>query len=413
MFQAHRRWLAIAAIILACTAATIWLVDRPSADAAPAPVLILRGDPTTTMTVQWFRTHAAGDEAAVWLAEVGSDAWTRIVGVREPFKDAPVDLYRVDLTGLTPGAAYQFKLAPGGPSHKFRTIDSDPQTPLTFVEGGDAGSTGDAGETCTQAAARSPAFALIGGDMVYAKNDSYEYWTRFARMWHARMVTPAGFLVPIVACVGNHDVEHHDHPDQPHRQQASRYLSLFGYAGGRTYGVIDFGPDTSLILLDTAHVEPIEGEQTRWLEQTLSERADRQHLLVAYHTPAYPSVQAWDYPPSVAVRRHWAPLFEKFGVDLAFEHNDHTYKRTVPIAGEHPDPRGIVYVGDGGWGAELREPRPAWYLARTASVHHFIHVTLQHDVLSLVAIDSRGHVIDMLPDPEQHASSHTAKPPPF
>ncbi len=391
--------------LIATMAIVSWL--QPGASHAAAPLLTWQGDPTTTMTIEWFMPHEQAEAAVpLWYAPLETESWIAAAGQRRPFADSPVDLCRVELTGLSPGSAYQFKLAPDGPVHRFRTIDADPGSVLTFVEGGDVGSSDEADATCTQAAARSPAFALIGGDVVYARDDSYEDWTRFAAMWHRRMVTPGGFLVPIVACVGNHDVEHHSHPERSHHDQAARFLALFGQPGDRTYGVLDFGPNTSLILLDTQHVEPIAGPQTRWLEQTLRERADREHLLVAYHHPAYPSVQDWDDPATVAVREHWAPLFEQYGVELAFEHNDHTYKRTVPIAAGHTDPRGVVYVGDGGWGAKLREPRQAWYLARSASVHHFVHVTLWHDALSLIAIDSDGHVVDMLPDPDLHASLH-------
>jgi hypothetical protein len=55
------------------------------------------------------------------------------------------------------------------------------------------------------------------------------------------------------------------------------------------------------------------------------------HLFPVYHVPGYPSVRAFDGATSAQVREHWAPLFERAGVRVAFENHDHAYKRTHPI----------------------------------------------------------------------------------
>lgn len=76
------------------------------------------------------------------------------------------------------------------------------------------------------------------------------------------------------------------------------------------------------------------------------------HVFPVYHVPAFPSVRSFSNQTSAAIRRNWVPLFERFGIKVAFEHHDHAYKRTVPIREEAIDPeRGIVYFGDGAWGA--------------------------------------------------------------
>jgi hypothetical protein len=40
-------------------------------------------------------------------------------------------------------------------------------------------------------------------------------------------------------------------------------------------------------------------------------------------------------------------LFDRYGVQLAFENHDHTFKRTYPLRAGKLDPRGTVYLGDG------------------------------------------------------------------
>jgi hypothetical protein len=97
---------------------------------------------------------------------------------------------------------------------------------------------------------------------------------------------------------------------------------------------------------------------------------------------------------SAKIREHWVPLFERFGLDVAFEHHDHAYKRTYPIRAGKVDPEGVLYVGDGPWGAMPRRPRDRWYLAKTAGKRHFILVTISNPDRSIVAIDGEGQVFD-------------------
>src|SRR5690625_7699759 len=113
----------------------------------------------------------------------------------------------------------------------------------------------------------------------------------------------------------------------------------------------------SLVLLDTDHTNPVDGVQTEWLEQVLAERQEVPHLFPVYHGPAWPSVRNPDWEQSVRVREHWVPLFEAYGVRVAFENHDHAYKRTRPIRNNRKDPSGVVYFGDGAWGVGVREIR--------------------------------------------------------
>lgn len=92
------------------------------------------------------------------------------------------------------------------------------------------------------------------------------------------------------------------------------------------------------------------------------------------------------------------PLFESYGLNVAFEHHCHTYKRTYPIYQGKKDPKGVLYLGDGAWGVlETRipkTPKQAWYLAKSASINHFILVTLQGTNRHFTAIDPNGRIID-------------------
>ena len=91
----------------------------------------------------------------------------------------------------------------------------------------------------------------------------------------------------MVVCIGNHEVN--GGYGKP-RKDAPFYFALHdGLYAERSYATLDFGDYLSLVLLDTGHVAPIDGEQTDWLDKTLAERTDRPHLIAVNHVPAYPS----------------------------------------------------------------------------------------------------------------------------
>ena len=102
----------------------------------------------------------------------------------------------------------------------------------------------------------------------------------------------------------------------------------------------------------------------------------------------------WSSPE---MRSDWVPLFERYGLDVAYEHHDHAYKRTHRIRGGRVDPGGVLYVGDGAWGVPVRnvhDVEDTWYLARAESVNHFILTTIDGDRMTHRAIAADGRVID-------------------
>ena len=272
----------------------------------------------------------------------------------------------------------------------------DLRRPVRFVVGGDVGTSGKAVLVSRQAADVDPLFAVLGGDLAYDGGHDLVAFVNFVKLWRRHMVAEGRRMIPLLAAIGNHEVQggHSRHP-----RDAPLFHALFGvYEDGPAHTVFDFGDYLSLILLDSGHTAPVGGRQARWLERALSRRADVPHRIAVYHVPAWPSHRALDdEPSSIAVRGSWLPLFEHYGLPLAFEHHDHTYKRTVPIRGQQPHPDGVVYIGDGGWGRSIRQPLPAhevWYLERTAKRFHFVEVTLDARRRLVRAIDVAGKVFD-------------------
>jgi 3',5'-cyclic AMP phosphodiesterase CpdA len=270
---------------------------------------------------------------------------------------------------------------------------------MQFVSGGDAGTGSHAIATNILAARQEPYFALLGGDLAYDNGTSPRTFLRFLRNYSQHMIDPKGRRVPMIACIGNHEVAG---GYKGTRAKAPSYLSVFdGFYSEKTYGVLDIGDYMSLVLLDTGHIAPLEGEQTDWLEQTLADRGDRQHLLVANHVPAYPSHRPYANDTNAGTgadnRKYWSPLFEKYKVDVVLEHHDHTFKRTFPMTDGRIDKNGVIYLGDGSWGKlrAAKDPEKRGYLAAYGSEYHCTVHRLEGDHRFHVALAESGKVADV------------------
>lgn len=399
--------------------ALLGVIGLTPAAAAEVTGLILtwRQDPTTTQVIDW---HQAGSDAekpaAFRYRAAGTDEWQ--TATPEPpraFPFTPRRIHRVELTGLQPDTRYKFRLGQG-PVHFFQTLPASLTAPLRFAVGGDNMHRPEWFDHMNRTvAALDPAFIVWGGDLAYedGQEAKVDRMTAYVEIMHETLVAPDGRIIPVVVGIGNHEVQggyywnSRHGPDWPATDEAREeiapyFYALWAFPGHPGYGVLDLGDYASLVILDTDHTGPVEGAQTRWLASVLAARRDRPHLLPVYHVPAYPSHRAFEGQVSARVREHWVPLFEAAGVRMAFEHHDHTYKRTVSLRQGKPHPQGITYVGDGAWGVGEREPDPDRpYLARTEALRHALLVTMHPDRLDLAAVDADGAVFDRFTVPAQ------------
>ncbi len=367
---------------------------------APASLFLSwQRDPTSTMTIQWVGPERSIETSVSYVPRTG-DAWQQANVVTRPFPNTDLKVHRCELTGLSAGTEYTFRIGADSPIYRFRTMPAKATNTIQFVSGGDCGTGSHAVGTNILAAKQEPYFALIGGDLAYDNGRSPKTFLTFLENYSRHMVDRKGRLIPMLSCFGNHEVDGGYKRD---RSKAPQYLSVFdGFYSETTYGVMDIGDYMSLVLLDSGHIAPIGGEQADWLESTLAERQERQHLIVANHVPAYPSYRAPEGSKGAlgageANRMYWCPLFEKYKVDAVLEHHDHTFKRTHPLTDGHFDKNGVVYLGDGSWG-KLRAPkkpeeRP--YLAAVSEAYHLTVHRLEGDHRFHVALEESGRVADV------------------
>ena len=362
-------------------------------------------DPATTMTVQWVGTRGETSSTRVWYKPTWAEEWVTESTTPRPYPMTDFKVFRAELTNLLPGTDYVFQIGFRSPTYRFRTMPAKATDAIHFVSGGDCGVNAHAVANNVQAARQDPMFAVVGGDLGYDNGRSVEVSLAFLRNYSKHMVAPGGRLIPMVACIGNHEV---DGGYGKPREKAPFFYALFdGLFPETGYNTLDFGDYLSLVLLDTGHTSPIGGEQADWLERTLRARKDHPNVMVVNHVPAYPSYRpaegkkgkdGKDKPGTgEGNRKHWVPLFERHRVPVVLEHHDHTFKRSKPLLGGLRHGNGVLYLGDGSWG-KLRTPKPPEVLTHLAVTSRDYHLSLHRiegEERFHMAMGEQGRVMDV------------------
>jgi hypothetical protein len=357
-------------------------------------------DPTATMTVQWIGAIGETADTTVAFTTMKSELWEDQAPTIKPYPQTDLKVFRAELTGLSPGTDYQFRIGKRSPTYRFRTMPAKATDVIHFISGGDCGSNVHTIANNVQAARQDPMFAVVGGDLAYDNGRSAETNLAFVRNYSKHMVGRDGRLIPMVACIGNHEV---DGGYNKPRTKAPFFYALFdGLFAETSFAKLDFGDYLSLVLLDTGHTSAIGGEQTDWLEKTLKARADHPNVMVVNHVPAYPSFRKMEGTDGKKGsgednRKFWVPLFEKYRVPVVLEHHDHTFKRTKPLLDGVADANGLLYLGDGSWGRlrNPQKPEKLAYLARSSQDYHLSLHRIQGEERFHLALDENGRVMDV------------------
>ncbi len=365
-------------------------------------------DPTTTMVVNWVDLYPESSNTLLWRKE-GASEWSTATAAHSVVAPSSLQRRQAHLTGLEADTRYEFAIgkAPDAKTQPlvFRTMPKDLSTRgLRFVNGGDTMATRERFEAMNRCStALDPDFVLFGGDLAYEDGVKVSRVVAWLEAWTRTSVAKDRRVIPLVVGIGNHEVRGHFQGKVPH--DAPYYYGLHVHENWRAYRALDFGSYLSLVLLDTNHTAPIEGEQTAWLASAMEQRANQQFLFPVYHYPAYGTTKApkdlgpLDAPLSIAIRKHWVPLWEQHGISAAFEHDHHNWKRSHRIrAGQRDDTNGLLYLGDGSWGVlprKVPENGTAWWLAKAEAKNHLWCVDLRaNGTATIRALDVEGQVFD-------------------
>lgn len=365
--------------------------------------LTWQNDPSTTMTVNFHSPKAHenvrllfddeshdGEVAAYEQDATGS--MHQIPGL----KDGRY-IYVIEATDLDPGKTYHFVVADGDKAltkeRRFRPLPPK-DAPIRFISGGDMSILPRAHRMTKMAGNMNPMFGLIGGDIAYANGEFKNawMWDKWLNMWDRNMVTDDGVMIPMVLALGNHEAN--DSEGSP--EEVAPFFYGYFAQGGAPYFTKQLRQDTVLIILDTGHSVPHGGEQATWLEETLKAHQDTRNTIALYHAPLYPSHRGFDDRRAVAGRENWLSLFDTYGLRVALENHDHTFKRTKVLRNNEVAEEGTVYLGDGSFGVSPREiPEPdRWYLEKASGTPHIWLVEIDANGMHYTAVSESGSTID-------------------
>jgi len=370
------------------------------------PYLTWQGNPAHAVTINW-QTDKPLKNVEICYGTVPANAAVKKYPLRATGQSHTIEnmseprwIHSVQLTGLQADTDYYFIFGDGKKfsrgEYRFRTLTSD-DTPFTFVIGGDMGPGPRTRNLVKVAAARDPDFVVIGGDIHYENGEprNFRVCDMWLDIWLDEMTDSAGRLIPMVLAIGNHEVNKLP-SSEPIEKRAPFF---FGYypQEGKTWFCRDIGSLARFVILDSGHIAAHE-DQVEWLKTHLESAATIPWIIPVYHVPFYPSHREFEGELSAKGRTYWMPLFESANVRVAFEHHDHTFKRTKPIKAGVVDPNGITYLGDGCFGREPREIKngDAWYMEKAQSTAHFWLVKVSRDRMDCVAVDEENREFDAI-----------------
>jgi acid phosphatase type 7 len=332
--------------------------------------LAYRDDPSTTIVIGW-----TGDAGTVYYGttDFGTTytSYPSTATVARTVTWKGQDRKFVRLTGLTPNTVYYFVVhdAAGQTSQrfKFQTLSDDPNQAYSFISGGDSRQavtvSGIPVENCPtdcrtmrqrgfQLVAKfRPDFIAFNGDFVrntlgIGVNQEWEEW--FADLSLSRSVD--GKMYPLVLTTGNHE-------------DAADMYNMFDIPQEEYYALNIHGGLTRFYVLNSELNACSNAAQLNWITNDLNAHTGTASepfwKIVQYHIPTFAMGNGYGLVQDQM--NCWIPLLENAGVKVVMESHTHITKWTWPSVKNsggtdflRDDVNGIVYIGEGQWGAPHR-----------------------------------------------------------
>ncbi len=310
-----------------------------------------RDDPATTMVIGWdqfsgsnpiihFGTQNNGRNPSLYPSRKKPDRVHASKGMKNHF---------VRLSELQPNTVYYFIIQDSegiSPCFSFQTMPDHPNSRLSIIAGGDSRNHREARRSANKLVSKlRPHFILFAGDMT--DNDSAAEWQMWLDDWQ-QTIGSDGRLFPIVTALGNHELS------------TQSLIDVFDLHAPDAYYALHFGGN--LLSVFTLNSKIPVAEQNLWLERNLQQNLNSRWKMAQYHHTIRPHTQKkaprQDLMP-------WANMFHQYNVQLALESDAHVVKWTYPIKPYNgpgsdrgfirDDVHGTVYIGEGCWGAPLRD----------------------------------------------------------
>ncbi|CAI2360504.1 unnamed protein product [Moneuplotes crassus] len=350
--------------------------------------------------------------------------WTRISPNIGEFSSLPSEyesrnIFTAYLKDLKPNMRYIFSISDEGAerySEKFSFKTFDPNN-FVILNGGDIGINPEAREMNNVGLANHRGdLMMIGGDISYDNNFPQCYRATdkiLHEIPHSWKDSGSRYtnLIPMIKAPGNHDfgVNPNNHINIVHDQHEPLYKHYYtqnSFEQGvpplsqrKSYFYHTIGSTAVIISLDSGYDTDLYGEQAEWLDSILNKHNDYPIKIVHYHEPIYPACEYAKDETQNLGKRYWVPIFDKYNVTIVFENHNHSLKRTFKLRDNGIDPNGVIYIGDGAWGA-IDNPcrvKDNGFIAKYEAKNHVWEMAIdmsQEDQISLRAIGKNKEILD-------------------
>jgi hypothetical protein len=338
------------------------------------PTLIYTGD-NTRMRIFWQWSSNAtfqvqwGTSAAYELGDAAVDPM-----------DTTNNLYTYDITGLTPGIRYYYRLVTGSQSSDGTFYAAPPSnaTSVKFIAYGDTRTNGSkhnelAGQVVSlyQSDPGFQTFNLHVGDWV--SNDSESAWTsEWFAPGYANLRTQDANLTRL-GVRGNHE-------------GGATYWKKYWpepFSPDGLYWSFDYGP-LHVVMLDQYTAYGAGSTQYNWLVADLA-ASNKPWKVVVLHEPGWSA--GGGHANNTTVQNDLQPLFLQYGVSIVFGGHNHYYARA--------NVNGVMHLTLGGGGAPLNMPVPGQpYIVSSNPSYSFGQFTVSGNTLTAKIVNDTGTTID-------------------
>ncbi len=183
---------------------------------------------------------------------------------------------------------------------------------------------------------------LSAGDQVEEAISSKQY--------NSLLAAPMLRNIPLAAAIGNHDFYfplYKYHFNNPNEYIGEKVHSIAGHSYWFTNSGVLF------VVLDSNNILSTENESI--INQAVSSCPDVSWRVVMMHHSIY-SVNSGE--KNSTMRAYFAPLFEKYDIDLVLSGHDHNYSRSYKIKNSRISDDGVIFLSAGSAsGSNLGHPR--------------------------------------------------------
>lgn len=370
-------------------------------------------DPSTTQTISWKADGSAGEEAVQYVEAAVDYSFTQHVHTvaataqRIATNHGDIRLYSATLTGLKPGTRYLYRVGnekKWSAQHGFTTAGLQTDN-FKFLVFGDSQSLDYQvwQKTLQQAYRSNPDVVFFSnvGDLVDVGGDYGQ--------WQAWFAASAGVIdaIPVIPVVGNHETytlqrKVYSLPSlftDQFKLPQNGPDGLLGQVYSFDYGNVHFAVLDSQAGEEARFVPDMLDKQKAWLEKDLSS-SDKLWKIVFVHRPLFGNkLDGRGDNPNI--RKVFAPVFDKYRVDVVFTGHEHVYARTFPIRdGESKQAfsAGTAYVATGRSGTKFYDDPKAqpWntFFYNPADQPVYLTVEVQAARLIVRAFKQNGELLD-------------------